>query len=110
MPTMTSPSFSKRLISMHCLRMAGAFFRSRRPLRACSTPWIARTSTSRCFIVANLFPYSGGHVMVATRRHVGSLGEATVEELGEMMSLARRLAERHYEQHETGPTGPAEDR
>jgi ATP adenylyltransferase len=44
-----------------------------------------------CFVVANLFPYSGGHVMVAPYRHVGSLGEATVEELGEMMALARRL-------------------
>ncbi len=44
-----------------------------------------------CFVVANLFPYSGGHVMVAPYRHVGSLGEATLEELGEMMALARRL-------------------
>ena len=44
-----------------------------------------------CFVVVNLFPYSGGHVMVAPRRHVGSLGDATLEELGEMMALARRL-------------------
>jgi ATP adenylyltransferase len=44
-----------------------------------------------CFVVANLFPYSGGHVMVAPYRHVGSLGEATLEELGEMIGLARRL-------------------
>jgi ATP adenylyltransferase len=45
----------------------------------------------RCFIVANLFPYSGGHVMVAPYRHVATLGDATPEELGEMMALARRL-------------------
>ena len=45
----------------------------------------------RCFIVANLFPYSGGHVMVAPYRHVASLGEASPDELGEMMALARRL-------------------
>jgi ATP adenylyltransferase len=44
-----------------------------------------------CFVVVNLFPYSGGHVMVAPKRHVGSLGEATLEELAEMMALARRL-------------------
>jgi ATP adenylyltransferase len=44
-----------------------------------------------CFVVANLFPYSGGHVVVATKRHVGSLGDATPEEVGDMMSLARRL-------------------
>jgi ATP adenylyltransferase len=43
------------------------------------------------FIVMNLYPYNAGHVMVAPRRHIGSLAEATAEELGEMMSLARRL-------------------
>ncbi len=43
------------------------------------------------FVVMNLFPYTGGHVMVAPRRHVGSLAEATLEELGEMMALVRRL-------------------
>jgi len=45
----------------------------------------------RNFVVMNLFPYNGGHVMVAPRRHVGSLAEATLEELSEMMALARRL-------------------
>ena len=48
-------------------------------------------ATELSFVVMNLFPYSGGHVMVAPRRHVGSLGEATLEELAEMMALARRL-------------------
>ncbi|MFI5183351.1 MAG: HIT family protein [Vicinamibacteria bacterium] len=43
------------------------------------------------FVVLNLYPYNAGHVMVAPRRHVGSLGEATAEELAEMMSLTRRL-------------------
>jgi ATP adenylyltransferase len=43
------------------------------------------------FIVMNLYPYNAGHVMVAPRRHLGSLAEATAEELGEMMSLTRRL-------------------
>jgi ATP adenylyltransferase len=45
------------------------------------------------FVVMNLFPYTGGHVMVAPRRHVGSLAEATLEELSEMMALVRRLEE-----------------
>jgi ATP adenylyltransferase len=45
------------------------------------------------FVVMNLFPYNGGHVMVAPKRHVGSLTEATPEELAEMMALARRLEE-----------------
>jgi ATP adenylyltransferase len=43
------------------------------------------------FVVMNLFPYNAGHLMVAPRRHVGSLGEATPEELSEMMALARRI-------------------
>jgi ATP adenylyltransferase len=44
-----------------------------------------------CFVVMNLYPYNSGHVMVAPRRHVGSLGAATPEELAEVMALARRL-------------------
>ena len=43
------------------------------------------------FIVMNLYPYNAGHVMVAPRRHLGTLAEATSEELGEMMGMARRL-------------------
>ena len=39
----------------------------------------------------NLYPYNAGHVMIAPRRHVGSLAEATPEELSETMALARRL-------------------
>jgi ATP adenylyltransferase len=49
------------------------------------------------FIVMNLYPYTAGHTMVAPRRHVGSLGAATSDELGEMMALAQRL-ERVLEQ------------
>jgi ATP adenylyltransferase len=45
------------------------------------------------FVVMNLYPYNAGHLMIAPRRHVGSLGAATPEELSEMMALARRLAE-----------------
>jgi len=45
------------------------------------------------FVVMNLYPYNSGHVMVAPRRHVGSLQAATPEELAEMMALARRLEE-----------------
>ncbi len=48
-------------------------------------------SGERNFIVMNLYPYTGGHVMVAPKRHVGSLAEATLDELDEMMALARRL-------------------
>jgi ATP adenylyltransferase len=52
-----------------------------------------------CFVVVNLYPYNGGHTMVATKRHVGSLGEATEQELGEMMTLARRLEDVYRQEY-----------
>ena len=45
-----------------------------------------------CYVILNLFPYSNGHLMVVPVRHVGSLAEATREELDELMALTR-LAE-----------------
>lgn len=44
-----------------------------------------------CFVVMNLYPYTGGHVMVTPKRHIASLAEARPEELAEMMALARKL-------------------
>jgi ATP adenylyltransferase len=43
------------------------------------------------FVMMNRFPYGSGHVMVAPRRHVGTLAAATEEELAEIMALTRRL-------------------
>jgi ATP adenylyltransferase len=43
------------------------------------------------FVVMNLYPYNAGHVMVAPRRHIASLREATGEELADVMQLASRL-------------------
>jgi len=43
------------------------------------------------FVMMNRYPYNAGHVMVAPRRHVGSLARATEKELAEIMALARRL-------------------
>lgn len=48
-------------------------------------------SGETCFVVMNLYPYSGGHAMVTPKRHLGSLAQATPEELAELMTLARRL-------------------
>jgi ATP adenylyltransferase len=45
------------------------------------------------FIVMNMYPYTSGHVMIAPHRHVSTLNDASPEELGEMMLLARRLEE-----------------
>src|SRR5947199_9586631 len=44
----------------------------------------------RCFTILNTFPYAPGHVMVAPARHVAALEDLTVEEMLEIMQLARR--------------------
>jgi ATP adenylyltransferase len=43
-----------------------------------------------CFVVLNLYPYNNGHVMVAPRRHVGSLSALTADELQELAVLTQR--------------------
>src|SRR3954469_4110046 len=43
-----------------------------------------------CFVILNLYPYNNGHLMVVPNRHIGSLVDATVEELGELIELTRR--------------------
>ncbi len=45
------------------------------------------------FIILNLFPYTSGHLLVATNRHIPSLSEARSEELHEMIDMARRCEE-----------------
>lgn len=45
------------------------------------------------FVILNLYPYNNGHLMIAPRRHVASLGELSVEERAEVIELAT-LAER----------------
>jgi ATP adenylyltransferase len=43
-----------------------------------------------CYVILNLYPYNNGHLMVVPNRHVGSLAEATGDELVELMELTRR--------------------
>ena len=43
-----------------------------------------------CFVILNLYPYNNGHVMVVPNRHIGSLAEASRQELSELMTLTRR--------------------
>lgn len=42
-----------------------------------------------CFVVLNLYPYSGGHVMVVPRRHVATLAGLTDAELIELARVSR---------------------
>ncbi|MGD9906176.1 MAG: HIT domain-containing protein [Vicinamibacterales bacterium] len=45
-----------------------------------------------CFVILNLFPYNGGHLMVVPRRHVAALGALADDELVEL-ARTTRLAE-----------------
>jgi ATP adenylyltransferase len=42
------------------------------------------------YVILNAYPYASGHAMVALRRHVGGIEEATPAELAEAMALVGR--------------------
>ncbi len=43
----------------------------------------------RAFLILNAFPYASGHLMAVITRHVGTLEEATLDELSEIMTLVQ---------------------
>ena len=51
-------------------------------------PLVVHRGTA-AFVILNLFPYNNGHVMVVPRRHIASLGDATADELSELITLVR---------------------
>lgn len=51
------------------------------------------------YVVLNLFPYTNGHVMVVSKRHIERLGEVTDEEGAElvaMLALCERAIDEGY--------------
>ena len=44
------------------------------------------------FVILNAFPYNTGHVMVAPIRHVGELGELSVDESAELFGVATKAS------------------
>ena len=42
------------------------------------------------FLILNAYPYASGHVLAVVNRHVGSVEEATPDELGEAMTLVQQ--------------------
>ena len=42
------------------------------------------------FLILNAYPYALGHVLAVLNRHVGSVEEATPDELGEAMTLVQQ--------------------
>lgn len=45
---------------------------------------------STAFVVMNLYPYNGGHVLVCPYRHVAAYDELTVDEVAEIARLTQR--------------------
>ena len=43
----------------------------------------------RIFVILNKYPYNNGHLMVVPNRHVARLGEATLPELTELITLTQ---------------------
>lgn len=55
-----------------------------------------------CFVILNLFPYNNGHLMVVPLRHFATLGDASRDELDELMrltQLAERVLRTAYDPH-----------
>jgi ATP adenylyltransferase len=45
---------------------------------------------SNAFVILNLFPYTSGHLMVVANRHLSFLGDASSEELHEIIQLGQQ--------------------
>ena len=63
--------------------------------------------SEHAFLILNAYPYASGHVMVALRRHLGRLTDASVAELTDAMTLVQRTigaldAEYRPEGHNVG--------
>ena len=56
--------------------------------RPADDPLVVHRGTT-AFVILNLYPYNNGHVMVVPRRHIASLGDATADELAELITLMR---------------------
>jgi ATP adenylyltransferase len=48
---------------------------------------------SHAFVLLNLFPYTSGHLLCVANRHISLLGDATPEELHEIIDLSRTSEE-----------------
>jgi len=42
------------------------------------------------FVILNLFPYTSGHLLCVANRHISCLGDATAEELHEIIDMSRQ--------------------
>jgi ATP adenylyltransferase len=51
------------------------------------------TRGQHSYLILNAYPYAPGHLMAVVYRHIATLGEATREEVGELMTLVTRATE-----------------
>jgi ATP adenylyltransferase len=42
------------------------------------------------YVILNMFPYTGGHIMIVAKRHIGCLGDITEPEGAELIAMLRR--------------------
>jgi ATP adenylyltransferase len=61
-------------------------------LAATPPPALLLHRGTHAYVILNLYPYNNGHLMVVPNRHIGTLSQASAEELSEMMRLTQ-LAE-----------------
>lgn len=45
----------------------------------------------RVFAILNLYPYNNGHLMIATKRHIGTLADVRTEEWTELLGMLQRF-------------------
>ena len=58
---------------------------------ACDREHLLLLPGKTCFVCLNRFPYSGGHLMIAPRRHVADLAALRSAEQTEMLQLATKM-------------------
>ena len=52
--------------------------------------WFVLDRGDHGYLILNAYPYASGHLMAVVYRHIATLGEATRDELTDLMALATR--------------------
>ena len=55
-----------------------------------------------CFVIVNIYPYSNGHIMVVSNRHVDHFADLSPDESAELMGLMSRCEKAIFESYQPG--------